>query len=177
MLNFLKKTKIQFDNTDEDNTDSEYYENESNDNIYTPLVDNSKIMVYNYRKSMVFYCLFDFINTFITYCFINSNIKYLYIFYSFTPLVGYIGSHFCNYNYLLYYNFSIILNIIFKTLFFFKFTSFKILINFINILMNTWNIKLIYNFITLLKKLNDEEIKEIINNEYVPEYKINFIYY
>ena len=58
--------------------DSEYYDNE---NMYTPLVDNSKIMVYNFRNSVIYYCLFDFTSSLITYFILVSNVRFLYIFY------------------------------------------------------------------------------------------------
>tara|TARA_B100001094_G_C18095271_1_gene752683 strand:+ start:844 stop:1350 length:507 start_codon:yes stop_codon:yes gene_type:complete len=155
--------------------DSEYYDNE---NMYTPLIDNSKIMVYNFRNSVIYYCLFDFTSSLITYFILVSNVRFLYIFYISIPIIGYIGSNYCNVNLLMLYNCSILLNIIFKFIFFFQFTSiFKIIVNLINIVINMWTIKLINKFVSLIKKLSKEEINSIINKDYTPEYKINFIYY
>jgi len=155
--------------------DNEYYDN---DNMYTPLIDNSKIMVYNFKNSVIYYCISDFISTLITYYYLLTNIKYLYIFYLFVPSIGLIGSNYCNTNLLTIYSITIFVNIIFKFIFFFQFIGFfKIFGNFINIFVNLWEIHLLIRFIKLIKKLSDEEIKLIINNQYTPEYKINFIYY
>tara|TARA_B100001094_G_scaffold331819_1_gene401504 strand:+ start:1548 stop:2060 length:513 start_codon:yes stop_codon:yes gene_type:complete len=160
---------------DEDDIEQDYYDS---DNLYTPLIDNTKIMVYNFRNSVLYYCMFDFTNSLITYFILSNNIKFLYIFYISLPILGYIGSNYCNTLYLSFYNLSIICNIILKFIFFFQFNSiFKIIINIINILSNIWILHLIHKFINLIKKLNNHEITTIINNEYIPEYKINFIYY
>ena len=172
----LKEEKRKLlDDTDEEQIDEEYYDS---DNLYTPLIDNSKIMVYNFRKSVIYYCMFDFTNSLITYFILTTNIKFLYIFYISLPILGYIGSNYCNVLYLSLYNLSIICNIIFKVIFFLQLnTIFKIIMNIINIISNIWILHLIHKFINLIKKLNNEEIQSIINNEYNPEYKINFIYY
>lgn len=155
--------------------DNDYYDD---DNMYTPLIDNSKIMVYNYRNSVKYYCCCDFISILITYFYIENNIRFIYIFYSILPIIGLLGSNYCNTNLLTIYSISILCNVIFKIMFFIQFNSFfKIFGNFINIIINIWIIRLLTRFIKLIKKLNENEIKSIIHNEYTPEYKINFIYY
>lgn len=173
MINNTEKDLLLNDNDIEN--DNDYYDN---DNMYTPLIDNSKIMVYNYRNSVKYYCCCDFISTFITFIYLESNIRYLYIFYLCFPILGLIGSNHCNIYLLSLYSSSITINIIFKFIFFFQFNVFfKIFGNLINIILNTWIIYLLIRFIKLIKKLNTEEIQSIINKDYIPEYKINFIYY
>ena len=175
MINKKNEKKPLLDNTDDDDIEADYYDN---DNQYTPLIDNSKIMVYNFRNSVIFYCLFDFVNSFISYLILVSNIKFIYISYIILPILGLIGSNYCNINLLAFYNFSILCNIVFKLIFFFQFTTiFKIIVNLINIVINMWTIKLINKFVSLIKKLSKEEINSIINKDYTPEYKINFILY